>query len=160
MVILHWVTTCEHTHYIIMKKNAPLLEALKHMDKLTTHTDSRGSLTIVEENKDFPFTMHRAYWLHSVPEGAVRGHHASTSCYEYLIAVSGSVDILLEDAEGRRSYHLVGKDKGLLVPPYTWIELSNFSADAVLMVLASDSYRLETYINDYDEFLRSIHKKF
>lgn len=137
----------------------PTVGNFRRMDKLTTHTDSRGSLTIVEENVDFPFTMQRAYWLHSVPQGAVRGHHASTACYEYLIAVSGSVDIILEDTNGRRDYHLEGKDKGLLVPPYTWIELSNFSPDAVLMVLASDSYRLETYINDYDDFLRSIRKK-
>ena len=69
------------------------------MDQLTTHTDARGSLTIVEALKDFPFTIDRAYWLHSVPEGAERGYHASRSCYEYLVSMSGSVEIVLEEVE-------------------------------------------------------------
>jgi dTDP-4-dehydrorhamnose 3,5-epimerase-like enzyme len=126
------------------------------IDQLTTHTDHRGSLTIVEELKDFPFAVQRAYWIHGVPQGAVRGHHASTACYEYLIAVSGCVEIVLEDNNGRQTFHLAKKDEGLLVPPYTWIELSQFSADAVLMVLASDSYNVATYINDHSEFLKAL----
>lgn len=129
------------------------------MNQLTTHTDHRGSLTIVEALKDFPFEMQRAYWIHDVPEGAIRGHHASTSCYEYLIAVCGSVDIVLEDQEGRRHYRLNKKDEGLLVPPYTWIELSNFTTDAVLMVLASDGYNPATYINDHAEFLDALQSR-
>ena len=122
------------------------------MDQLTTHTDARGSLTIVEAQKDFPFSVDRVYWLHSVPEGAERGYHASRTCYEYLVAMNGSVEIVLEDKEGRQTYVLYKKDEGLIVPPYTWIELKNFSADAVLLVLASDGYQPESYINDYDEF--------
>lgn len=129
------------------------------MDKLTTHTDPRGSLTIVEENKDFPFTMQRAYWIYDVPQGEKRGFHASTSCYEYLIAVSGEVNVVLEDEQGRKSYILKGKDRGLLVPPYTWIELTNFSENAVLMVLASDRYNVETYINDYATFKSAIRER-
>ena len=124
------------------------------MDHLITHTDARGSLTIVEAQKDFPFSVDRVYWLHSVPEGAERGYHASRSCYEYLVAMSGSVEIILEDNEGRHNYLLCKKDEGLIVPPYTWIELKNFSADAVLLVLASDGYQPESYINDYEEFQR------
>ena len=116
------------------------------MDKLTTHTDERGCLTIVEALKDFPFTINRAYWLHSVPEGAERGFHASRSCYEYLVSMCGSIEIVLEDAEGRQTYILNKKDEGLIVPPYTWIELKNFSPDAVLLVLASDEYQPESYI--------------
>ena len=126
------------------------------MDKLITHTDARGCLTIVEALKDFPFTIDRAYWLHSVPEGAERGYHASRSCYEYLVSMCGSVEIVLEDAKGRQIYVLSKKDEGLLVPPYTWIELKQFSPDAVLLVLASDGYQPESYINDYDEFLKEI----
>lgn len=126
------------------------------MDHLITHTDARGSLTIVEAQKDFPFSVDRVYWLHSVPKGAERGYHASRSCYEYLVAMSGSVEIVLEDKEGRRNYLLSKKDEGLIVPPYTWIELKNFSADAVLLVLASDGYQPESYINDYLEFQKEI----
>ncbi|MBO5702975.1 MAG: WxcM-like domain-containing protein [Bacteroidaceae bacterium] len=123
------------------------------MQHLTTHTDVRGSLTIVEEQCDFPFTMQRAYWIHGVPEGARRGYHASTSCHEFLIAVHGGVTVVLEDASGRTTTRLCEKDQGLHVPPYTWIELSDFTADAVLMVLASESYQIETYINDHEQFL-------
>ena len=88
-----------------------------------------------------------------MPEGARRGYHASTSCHEFLIAVHGGVTVVLEDASGRTTTRLCEKDQGLHVPPYTWIELSDFTADAVLMVLASESYQIETYINDHEQFL-------
>ena len=135
----------------ICNESTPLFDT-PFMDKLTTHTDERGRLTIVEALKDFPFTINRAYWLHSVPEGAERGYHASRSCYEYLVSMCGSVEIVLEDTKGRQTYVLCKKDEGLIVPPYTWIELKNFSPDAVLLVLASDEYQPESYINDYEEF--------
>ncbi len=128
------------------------------MDKLTTHTDERGCLTIVEALKDIPFTINRVYWLHTVPEGAKRGYHASRSCYEYLVSMSGSVEIVLEDAHGRQTYILNKKNEGLIVPPYTWIELKQFTNDAVLLVLASDDYQPEMYINDYTEFQKAVLK--
>jgi dTDP-4-dehydrorhamnose 3,5-epimerase-like enzyme len=68
----------------------------------------------------------------------------------------GSVEIVLEDVTGRHTYVLNKKDEGLIVPPYTWIELKNFSSDAVLLVLASDGYQPESYINDYNEFRKEI----
>ena len=79
--------------------------------------------------------------------------------YEYVVAVNGSVDITLEDINGRRDYRLDSKEKGLLIPPDTWDELRNFSPDAVLLVLASHSYNPDTYINSYDEFLEYIKSK-
>jgi dTDP-4-dehydrorhamnose 3,5-epimerase-like enzyme len=79
--------------------------------------------------------------------------------YEYVVAVNGSVDITLEDTNGRREYHLDSKEKGLLIPPDTWDELRNFSPDAVLLVMASHNYNPDTYINSYEEFLNYIHKK-
>ena len=133
-----------------------LIVSLLSMDKLTTHTDARGCLTIVEAQKDFPFSVDRVYWLHSVPEGAERGYHASRSCSEYLVVMSGRVEVVLEDATGRNTYQLRQKDEGLLVPPFTWIELKHFSEDAVLLVLASDTYQPESYINDYEEFQQVI----
>ena len=91
-----------------------LIVSLLSMDKLTTHTAARGCLTIVEAQKDFPFSVDRVYWLHSVPEGAERGYHASRSCYEYLVVMSGRVEVVLEDATGRNTYQLRQKDEGLL----------------------------------------------
>ena len=128
------------------------------MDKLKTYTDNRGSLTIVEEGLDVPFRIQRVYWIHCVPQGEERGKHSNKVSSEYVVAVSGSVDITLEDINGRTTYHLDAKDKGLLIPPDTWDEIRNFSPDAVLLVLASHSYDESTYIHSYDEFLKHIGK--
>ena len=128
------------------------------MEKLKTFTDNRGSLTIAEEGIDVPFRIQRVYWIHSVPEGEERGKHSNKVSSEFVVAVSGSVDITLEDINGRTTYHLDAKDKGLLIPPDTWDEIRNFSPDAVLIVLASHSYDESTYIHSYDEFLKHIGK--
>ena len=128
------------------------------MDKLKTFTDKRGSLTIIEEGIEVPFEIQRVYWIHNVPQGEERGGHSNKEVYEYVIAVCGSVDITLEDKNGKKRYHLDAKDKGLLIPPDTWDELRNFSPDAVLLVLASHSYDETAYINSYEEFLQYIGK--
>ena len=128
------------------------------MEKLKTFTDNRGSLTIAEEGIDVPFRIQRFYWIHGVPEGEERGKHSNKVSSEFVVAVSGSVDITLEDINGRTTYHLDAKDKGLLIPPDTWDEIRNFSPDAVLIVLASHSYDESTYIHSYDEFLKHIGK--
>lgn len=128
------------------------------MDKLKTFTDRRGNLTIVEKGLEVPFAIQRVYWIHGVPEGEERGWHSNKVCSEYVIAVNGSVEITLEDKDGRKTYHLDAKDKGLLIPPDTWDEIRNFSHDAILLVLASHSYDESAYINSYDEFLKYIGK--
>jgi len=110
-------------------------------------------LTLLEFEKQVPFTVTRVYWIYDVPQGEERGKHANRLSYQYLIAIHGSVDVCLEDVNGRRTYHLTSKSEGLLVPPATWNELSNFSSDAVLLVFASHVYCPETYINSYEEFL-------
>jgi hypothetical protein len=111
-----------------------------------------------EEGIEVPFKIQRVYWIHGVPEGEERGMHSNRVCWEYVVAVNGSVDITLEDAEGRRTYRLDSKKKGLLIPPDTWDEIRNFSHDAVLLVLASHSYDEGAYVNSYEEFLKSIGK--
>ena len=116
------------------------------MERLKTFTDKRGSLTLLEVGQDIPFEVARVYWIYDVPQGEERGKHANRVSYQYLVAVSGSIDVCLEDVNGRKYYHLDSKSEGLLVPPATWNELSNFSSDAVLMVLASHSYCQQTYI--------------
>ena len=128
------------------------------MDKLKTHTDKRGSLTIVERGLEIPFDIQRVYWIHNVPQGEERGKHSNTVSSEYVIAVSGSIEITLEDKNGRQTYLLDSKDKGLLIPPNTWDEIRNFSPDAVLLVLASHSYDESSYIHSYGEFLKHIGK--
>lgn len=129
-----------------------------HMDRLKTYTDSRGSLTIVEEGHEVPFKIQRVYWIHNVPCGEERGKHSNKVSWEYVVAVSGSVEITLEDKNGRETYLLNSKDKGLLIPPDTWDEIRNFSPGAILLVLASHAYDESAYINSYEEFLQYIGK--
>ena len=128
------------------------------MDLLDTFTDERGSLTVIEAEKDIPFVVRRAYWIYNVPEGQERGKHANRMTYQYLVAVKGRVEITLENKEGKRAYVLDRPDKGVLIPPMTWNELLSFSEDAVLLVLSSQPDRPEMYINSYEEFLRMIHE--
>ena len=129
------------------------------MDLLDTFTDERGSLTVIEAEKDIPFVVRRAYWIYNVPEEQERGKHANRMTYQYLVAVKGRVEITLENKEGKRAYVLDRPDKGVLIPPMTWNELLSFSEDAVLLVLSSQPYRPEMYINSYEEFLSLIHQK-
>ncbi len=127
------------------------------MERLDTFTDERGSLTVVETGKNLPFEVKRAYWIYGVPGGHERGRHANRLTYQYLVAVKGCVTITLENKEGRRTYVLDAPDKGLLIPPLTWNELSGFSEETVLLVLSSQPYRPEMYVNSYEDFLRIIH---
>ena len=128
------------------------------MEKLKTFTDKRGSLTIAEEGIDVPFRIQRVYWIHGVPQGEERGKHSNKVSWEYVVAVNGSVEITLEDINGRQTYLLDSKEKGLLIPPDTWDEIRNFSPDAVLLVMASHSYDESAYIHSYEEFLKHIGK--
>lgn len=128
------------------------------MDILKTFTDNRGSLTIAEEGIDVPFRIERVYWIHGVPQGQERGKHSNKVSWEYVVAVNGSVEITLENKDGRQTYLLDSKDKGLIIPPDTWDEIRNFSSDAVLLVLASHKYDESAYIHSYEEFLKHIGK--
>ena len=128
------------------------------MDILKTFTDNRGSLTIAEEGIDVPFRIERVYWIHGVPQGQERGKHSNKVSWEYVVAVNGSVEITLENKDGRQTYLLDSKDKGLIIPPDSWDEIRNFSSDAVLLVLASHKYDESAYIHSYEEFLKHIGK--
>ncbi len=127
------------------------------MKSLKTFTDDRGSLTILEGGRDVPFEIARVYWIYGVEADKVRGKHANQSSQQFLVAINGSMDITLEDINGRRVVHLDSKTEGLLIPPGTWNELSNFSENAILAVFSSQHYCPETYINTYEEFLEFIH---
>lgn len=126
------------------------------MKVLDTHTDERGSLTVAEIGKDIPFEVKRVYWIYNVPGHKSRGNHANRVSHQYLIAVKGYVHICLENKEGRKYYNLDSPEKGLLIPPFTWNELLEFSEDAVLLVLSSEPYRPEMYIDSHEDFLRMI----
>lgn len=116
------------------------------------YSDNRGYLSVVEEQLDVPFDIKRIYYLYMVPEVA-RGAHAHKALQQLLIAISGSVDVIMDDGTDKKIFHLDKPWKGLLVAPGLWRDLENFSGGAVLLCLASDKYDSTDYIRDYDEFL-------
>ncbi len=117
------------------------------------YSDSRGYLSVVEEQLDVPFEIKRIYYLYMVPEVA-RGAHAHKALQQLLIATSGSVDVIMDDGTNKQTFHLDRPWKGLLIPPGLWRDLENFSGGAVLLCLASEKYEAADYIRDYEEFLK------
>lgn len=117
------------------------------------HSDRRGNLTVVENGKTLPFAVKRVYYLYDVPGGESRGAHAHKELSQLIIAASGSFTVTLDDGECKRSFFLNRPYQGLYVKPGMWRTLEDFSSGAVCMVLASDVYKKEDYIRDYNEFV-------
>ncbi|MBR9756703.1 MAG: WxcM-like domain-containing protein [Algicola sp.] len=114
--------------------------------------DKRGSLAVIEKTT-VPFNVKRVYYLYDVPSDAYRGGHAHKELYEFLIALSGSFDVVLDDGKDKMKITLNKPNRGLLIPTGIWRELENFSSGAVCLVLASDVFDEADYIRDYDAFL-------
>ena len=114
--------------------------------------DHRGNLAIIEKNV-LPFDVKRVYYLFDVPSTAHRGGHAHKEQSEFLVALSGSFDVVLKDGNTTKTVTLNKPDKGLLISTNIWRELENFSSGAVCLVLASDVFSEDDYIRNYDEFI-------
>lgn len=114
--------------------------------------DPRGNLSVIE-NETIPFPIKRVYYLYDVPSGTERGGHAHKEQEAFIIAVSGSFDVILNDGQQKRVYTLNMPNKGLYVPKMTWRELKNFSSGAVCLVISPAVYDEEDYIRDYEEFI-------
>lgn len=115
--------------------------------------DRRGNLSIIEEFKNIPFKIERAYWIYDVPGGEARGGHAYKENQEFIVALSGSFDVLLDDGKEKKTFSLNRSYYGLFVPKGLWREMDNFSTNSLALVLASTSYNADDYIYDYQEFL-------
>lgn len=115
-------------------------------------TDPRGNLAVIEKGT-IPFKFKRVYYLYDVPSDAYRGGHAHIEQYEFLIALSGSFDVILDDGTKRTTVTLNKPNKGLLIPTKMWRELENFSSGSVCLVLASGEFDEADYVRDYDEFI-------
>jgi len=132
---------------------------MKQIGKILTLSkifDPRGNLTVTQGGKDVPFDIARVYWVYDVPGGESRGGHAHRSCREFIIAVSGSFTVTLDDGQTSQSYHLNHPWEGLFVETNTWRTLDDFSSGAVCLVLASEVYDENDYIREYDEFLKHV----
>ncbi len=119
---------------------------------LQTHEDHRGSLAVLTADEAADFEVRRAYLIHSVPAGAVRGAHAHRELRQVLVPVTGSVDVEVDDGNETATYRLDDPSTGLYLGRMVWRELRNFSPDAVLLVLASDVYRPDDYLHDRARF--------
>lgn len=127
--------------------NCTMIELDRH------HSDRKGNLTVVENNKTVPFEVKRTYYLYDVPGGESRGGHAHKALSQLIIAASGSFTVTLDDGKVKRTFVLNRPYQGLYVVPGIWRTLDDFSSGAVCMVLASEGYDERDYIRDYDDFL-------
>lgn len=118
--------------------------------------DARGNLTFIESGRHMPFEFKRVYYLYDVPGGSERGGHAHKSLHQFLIAMSGSFDVILDAGRGRQRFHLNRSYYGLYIPPMVWRELDNFSSGSVALALASEFYEEDEYIRDHAAFLEAL----
>lgn len=117
--------------------------------------DERGNISFIEENNHIPFEINRSYWIYDVPGGETRGGHAYKKNQEFIVALSGSFDVLLEDGKEQKTYSLNRSYYGLFVPQGIWRQMQNFSTNSLALILASDFYDPSDYIFDYHSFKRS-----
>jgi len=115
-------------------------------------SDPRGNLSFIEGGRHIPFDIKRVYYIYDVPGGSDRGSHAHKKLHQFIVAMSGSFDVVLDDGEEKKRFHLNRSYYGLYVCPMMWRELDNFSSGAVCMVLASAHYDETDYIRDYSQF--------
>ncbi|WP_251500382.1 sugar 3,4-ketoisomerase [Otoolea muris] len=122
------------------------------------HGDERGMLVALEECKDIPFEIKRVYYLYDTKKEVRRGFHAHRSLEQILICIHGSCRVLLDNGAEKKTVSLEKPYEGLYIANDIWREMYDFSPDAVLLVLASDFYREEDYIRDYETFKREMGK--
>ena len=120
--------------------------------------DARGNLSFIENTRHIPFEINRVFYLYDIPAGETRAGHALRECQQYIISISGSFDVIVDDGKEKRRYLLNRPWIGLFLPPLFWRELENFSTGSVCLVLASDLYDENSYIRDYDEFIQIVNK--
>ncbi|MBP9983511.1 MAG: WxcM-like domain-containing protein [Prevotella sp.] len=120
--------------------------------ELPKHFDARGNLSVVEEFIQVPFKIERSYWIYDVPGGEKRGGHAYKENEEFIVALSGSFDVVLDDGKKKYSFSLNRSYYGLYVPKGIWREMVNFSTNSLALVLASKPYSSDDYIYDYNSF--------
>lgn len=116
-------------------------------------SDVRGNLSFAEEKNHIPFKIERAFWIYDVPGGEERGGHAYKNTEEFIVALSGSFDVVIDDGKGDvQTFQLNRSYYGLYVPKMMWRRMTNFSTNSVAMVLASTPYNADDYVRDYEAF--------
>jgi hypothetical protein len=119
-------------------------------------SDPRGNLTFLEGDRHVPFQVKRVFYLYDVPGGAERAGHALKTCQQFLIAMSGSFDVIIYDGKEKQRIHLNRSYNGLYLPPMIWREMDNFSSGSVCLALASEPYNENDYYRDYRKYLQVV----
>ena len=128
------------------------IEKCKIID-LPKITDPRGNLTFIEADHHIPFKIARVFYLYDVPGGESRAGHCNKVSEQFIIAMSGSFDVIIDDGLAKKTFHLNRAYYGLYLPPMVWREIDNFSSGGVCLVLTSTTYSADDYIREYSEFL-------
>jgi dTDP-4-dehydrorhamnose 3,5-epimerase-like enzyme len=118
--------------------------------------DPRGNLTFIENDRHIPFEIKRVYYLYDVPGGSMRAGHAHKVLHQFLIAMSGSFDVTVDDGQQKMKFHLNRSYYGLYIPPMIWREIDNFSSGSVCLALASDFFDEADYYRQYPEFKKAV----
>ena len=118
--------------------------------------DPRGNLTFVENNNHIPFEIKRVFYLYDVPGGESRGAHANVDTKQFVIAMSGSFDVIVDDGRQHKKFSLNRAYYGLYIPNMIWRGIENFSSGGVCLVLASTFYSANEYIRDYEGFKKAV----
>jgi len=126
--------------------------------KLPKFEDIRGNLTFIEQKNHIPFDIKRVYWIYDVPGGQIRGGHAFKEQCEMVVALSGSLDIIIHDGRKEKQYHLNRSYYGLYIPNGLWRHMENFSTNSVAMVISSTFFDEDDYIRDFDNFKKFVLK--
>lgn len=121
--------------------------------RLPKFGDQRGNLSVAEQLKEVPFEIKRCFWMYGVPEGKGRGGHAHKTLKQFVIPMNGSFKITLFDGESKKTFLLDSPDKGLLIDTGIWADLTEFSHDAVCLVLASDIFKEDDYLGTHEEYM-------
>ena len=124
-----------------------------HLIELAKNRDPRGNLSVIESGVDVPFKVMRNYWIYDVPSGMWRDGHAFKEQEEFIVALSGSFDVVVNDGERECTFHLSRPQIGLYVPKMMWRYINNFSTNSVALVLSSTLYDPDDYIEDYNDYL-------
>lgn len=118
--------------------------------------DERGNLSFIEQNNQVPFTIKRAYWIYDVPGGECRGAHGYRENQEFVVALSGSFDVVIDNGKETRTFHLNRSYYGLYIPKKMWRMMENFSTNSLALVLSSTVYDENDYIYDYEQFKEEV----
>ena len=122
--------------------------------ELPKFTDPRGNLSFVEQLNHIPFEIKRTYWIYDVPGGESRGGHAFRRNEEFIVALSGAFDVIVDDGEKKQKFELNRSYYGLYIPAGLWREITNFSTNSLALEFGSIHYDRADYVEDYEQFLR------